>query len=84
MMHSNGKIACITGVDKKPILLLSTHAKPLYDDPTNPGTIPRMVEVQKINFPTFPVHVAYTKWMQGVDVFNQFQVKYSSKIQSYK
>jgi hypothetical protein len=41
LMHSSCKISCVTWVDKKPVLLLSTHANPLSIDPSNPDTVPR-------------------------------------------
>lgn len=73
-MHVNGKISCVTWVDRKPVLLLSTHASPISIDPSNQDRVPRRNQRgQKIDVPTSPVHLAYTKWMRGVDVSDQLR-----------
>jgi hypothetical protein len=83
-MHVNGKICCVTWVDKKPVILLSSHANPLPRDPLHPDTVPRTVCGRKIHVPTSPVHLAYTTWMRGVDVSDQLRGEYSCQVRSHK
>lgn len=83
-MHSSGKISCVTWVDKKPVLLLSTHASPVSHDSSNPDTVPRTIRGCKIEIPTSPVHKAYTTWMRGVDVSDQLRGEYSCQVRSHK
>jgi hypothetical protein len=83
-MHRSRKITCVTWVDKKPVLLLSTHANPLSTDANNPKTVPRRDGAQRREIPTSPVHKAYTKWMRGVDVSDQLRGEYRCQVRSHK
>jgi hypothetical protein len=83
-MHRSGNIACVTWVDKKPVLLLSTHANPLSIDPLHPETVPRQQGSQRMQIPTSPILKAYTKWMRGVDVSDQLRGEYSCQVRSHK
>ena len=77
--HSLGKL----WMDKKPVLLLSTHAlprslaeKPLY--------VWRLVDGAKEKIPTTSIHLEYTKDMRGVDVADQLRGAYSLLSKSHK
>jgi hypothetical protein len=83
-IHVSGKLSCVVWVDKKPVLLLSTHAKPVSSDPLNPETVPRTIKGRKQNIPTSPVHKEYTTWMRGVDVSDQLRGEYSCQVRSHK
>jgi hypothetical protein len=71
--------------DKKPVLLISTHAWPIqppYDRTI--VTVPRRNGVVRENIQTSPVLYEYTTDMRGVDVANQLRASYSSQARSHK
>ena len=81
--HSSGMVCCLVWMDKKPVLLLSTHAlsqspleKPLY--------VWRLVDGERKKFSTSPIHLEYIKEMRGVDVADQLRGAYSLLSKSHK
>jgi hypothetical protein len=83
-MHSSNKISSVVWCDKKPVLILSTHATPIVPVGSTPVTVPRRNAGVVLQVPTSPVHKEYTTWMRGVDVADQIRSSYSSQVRSHK
>lgn len=83
-MHSSNKIWCIVWCDKKPVLLLSTHALPTPLVGSPPLTEQRRSNRVVVDVPTLLVHKEYTTWIRGVDVANQICTFYSCQVRSHK
>jgi hypothetical protein len=86
-MHNSNKIACVMWKDKRPVLLISTHAVPIQA----PCIHPRLFTTVLLrNGPirdtvhTSPIDLEYTSRMRGVDVADQLQASYSCQIRSHK
>lgn len=84
MMHCIGELCAVVWVDKKPVLLLSTHAEPLSPDPSAPVTVPRYANGRTEQVPTSPVHLEYTTKMRCVDVSDQLRGVYTTLTKSHK
>ena len=69
-MHSSGKLCCVVWIDKKPVLLLSSHAQPLSAEGENP-IVQRKVKGGCKPIKTVPMHLQYQKNMRGVDSADQ-------------
>jgi hypothetical protein len=83
-MHESRTISCVLWKDKKPVLLISTHAMPI-GYPCEPViTVPRRNGPIHEDIHTSPVHHEYTTRMLGVDVVNQLRASYTSQIRSHK
>jgi hypothetical protein len=77
-VHESRSMSSIMWKDKRHILLLSTHAKPVqfpYEFPV--VMVPRRNGVVRVEIQTSPVHVEYMKHMCGVDVADQLRASYS-------
>lgn len=82
-MHNSRKICAVTWMDKKPVTLVSTHARPIAKEGEK-ITVPRRVKGERIEIPTSPVHYEYTTYMRGVDVADQLRGEYTCQIRSHK
>jgi hypothetical protein len=67
-MHESQKVSCVVWKDKKSVLLLSTHAKPVPSEAEEIPTVPRRNGAERPDIKTSPVHLEYTTNMRGVDV----------------
>lgn len=69
--------------DKKPVLLISTHALSLAF-PCEIVEVPRRVGAVRKMVQTSPIHKEYTTYMRGVDVADQLRGNYTSQVRSHK
>ncbi len=82
-MHDDSKICAVMWKDKKPVCLLSTHARPItlpnetVEVPRRDGAVCKMVK-------TSPIHLQYTTYMRGVDRANHLRGNYSCQTRSHK
>jgi hypothetical protein len=71
--------------DKRPVLLISTHTRPIQAPYENPVvTVPRRQGATRVNIQTSPVLLEYTTDMRGVDVADQLRASYSAQVRSHK
>ena len=83
-MHEDRVISCVMWKDKCPVLLLSTHATPIWARCEVRNTVPRRCGAIWEEVFTSLVLVEYTKHMRGVDVADQLYASYSNQIRSHK
>ena len=83
-MHCKRDLYCVVWKDKKPMLLLSTHANPLSPDLEHHVTVLQYSNGKTNNIPTLPMHLEYTQKMHGMDVNNQLRVAYTTLTRSKK
>jgi hypothetical protein len=82
-MHESQQMSCIVWKDKKSVLLLSTHAKPIVSEGEETPTVPRRNGEDRPLIDTFPVHLEYTNNMCGVDVANHVRSNYSCQVRTH-
>jgi hypothetical protein len=71
--------------DKRPVLILSTHAKPVQFPCEFPVlTVPRRNGAIREEIQTSPIHFEYTKYIRRVDVADQLRASYSCQNRSHK
>jgi hypothetical protein len=84
-MHRSRSISCVMWKDKKPVLPISTHARPIQLPCEKPiTTIPRCNGAVRENIQTSPVLHEYTTDMRGIDVADQLWASYSCQVRSHK
>jgi hypothetical protein len=82
-MHEDRRMCSVMWMDRKPVLMLSTHSLPMafpceiVEVPCRIGAIRKMVK-------TSPVHKEYMTYMRGVHVAYQLQGNYTSQVRSHK
>jgi hypothetical protein len=82
-MHEEGDICCVVWKDKKPVVLLSTHALPLAPAGERPF-VWRKFGGKKKKVRTSPMLLQYTRNMRGVDIADQLRGVYSCLTESHK
>jgi hypothetical protein len=82
-MHASRKLAAVTWVDKKPVMLLSSYYRPVALPGVECSVTRRVHGIEK-SFDTSPIHKAYSQWMRGVDVADQMRGTYTSLTRSKK
>jgi hypothetical protein len=70
--------------DKKPVLLLSTHAKPIVSEGEEIPRVPRRNGEDRPMMKTSPVHLEYTNNMRGVDIADHIRSNYSCQVRTHK
>ena len=83
-MHCHRGMSCVMWKDKRPVLLLSTHANPITSPDEPQVVVPRRNGAIREDIPTSPILLEYTKYMRGVDVADQLRASYSSQTRSHK
>jgi hypothetical protein len=82
-MHDDRKMASVMWKDKKPVLLISTHAR-LVAFLCEIVEVPCRVGVVRKKIKTSPIHLEYTTYMRGVDVADHVWSNYTSMGRSHK
>ena len=84
-MHDSRSISCVMWKDKKPMLLLSTHAMPIQA-PCEQHIVSVSCRrgAMRENIHTSPMPQEYTQFMHGVDVADQLRASYSCQVRSHK
>lgn len=75
-MHDFKQITCVVWIDKKRILLLTTHVFPISERGVQ-IVVPRRVASMMDYIDTSPVHLECTTFMRGVDVVDHSRELYS-------
>jgi hypothetical protein len=83
-MHDSKKVSCVVWKDKKPVLLLSIHAKPIVSEGEEIPRVPRRNGEDRPMIKTSPVHLEYTNDMRGVDVADHIRSNYSCQVRIHK
>jgi hypothetical protein len=83
-MHESRKVSCVTWVDRKPVLLLSTHAVLVPPEGVELPKVVQRVRGMEAEVDTSPMQKEYTDNMRGVDVANHTRDVYSSQTRSHK
>jgi hypothetical protein len=84
-MHQSRSISCVMWKDKKPVLLISIHARPIQPPCDRKViTVPRRNGAGRENIQTSLVLHEYTTDMRGVDVADQLLASYSCQVRSHK
>lgn len=83
-MHSSHIIACVVWKDKKSVLLISTHAKPLSLPCEVLPMLPQRNGTDRPLISTSPVHLEYSTKMRGVYVADHLRSSYTRFTRSYK
>ena len=83
-MHDSKEVSCVVWKDKKLVLLLSTHAKPIVLEGEEIPTMSRRNGEDQPLIKTSPVHLEYTNHMRRVDVTNHVRSIYSYQLRTHK
>ena len=83
-MHVSRKIACVIWKNKKPVILLSTHALSQVTPGLPEVTVPRRNGAVRENITTSPIHLEYTTHIRGVDVADQLRASYAIQDRTHK
>ena len=84
-MHESRQLSAIMWKDKKPVVIISSHAVPIQfpcqypvvSVPRRNGSIHEEIQIS-------PIHLEYTTHMCGVDVADQLWASYSCQTRSHK
>jgi hypothetical protein len=79
-MHRDRQMACVHWSDYKGVRFLSTAADPVVPR----TTVRRFSGPKKLEVPTSPMQIMYTKFMRGIDVHDQIRESYTSSIATKK
>ena len=83
-MHDSKILSCVVWKDKKLVLLLSTHTKPIVSEGEETLIVPRRDGEDQPLTKTSPVHLEYTNNMRRVDVANHVRSNYSCQVRIHK
>ena len=83
-MHDSKKVSWVVRNDKKPVLLLSTHAKPIVSEGKEIPRVPCRNGEDRPMIKTSPIHSKYTNNMRGVDVVDHIWSNYSCQVRTHK
>jgi hypothetical protein len=83
-MHESRGIGSVLWKDKRPVLLISTHAQPIGFPFQPVDVVPRRNGAIREDIQSSPMHKEYTTYMCGVDVADQLRASYSCQVRSHK
>jgi hypothetical protein len=83
-MHESRGIGCVLWKDKRPVLLLSSHAQPIGFPCQPVDVVPHRNGAIRDEIHSSPMHKEYTTYMRGVDVADQLRASYSCQVRSHK
>jgi hypothetical protein len=83
-MHESRRMSSVLWKDKMHVLLLSTHAPPVFPGDPWDCTVPRRNGAIRSDIPTSPVLQEYTSNMRGVDVADHLRGNYTTQVRTHK
>ena len=83
-MHESRGIRSVLWKDKRPLLLISTHAQPIGFPCKPMDVVPRRNGAICEDIQSSPMQKEYTTYMHGINVADQLRVLYSCQVWSHK
>ena len=83
-MHESRSLSCVVWKDKRPVLLLSNHSKPIVFEGKVVPSVPQRNGEEKPMIETSPLHLEYTTSMRSIDIAHHLCSNHSSQARTHK